>query len=83
MKILLFIALFQLSYFTHANANTEAGIDSIKEAQLRNYPGGKDESDIKVQPELHQPTQKVHKRNVHKDVVNSLLKEEEPEKEKR
>ena len=62
MKILLFIALLQFSYFIHAKANTDLETDSIKEAQLRNYPGGKDEGDIKVQPELYQPIHKIYKK---------------------
>lgn len=66
-SVLLMLFVFNISIFVQAQEPVLAGrnFDETKEAEVtqiarkRLYPGGKDESDLKVQTELTNPVRKI------------------------
>ncbi len=65
MKILIILSLFTCSVFAQDRSPDAAKIDEKAETEISSkvknkiYPGGKDETPLKVQPTLVMPTRKI------------------------
>lgn len=66
MKKIIFFSILILSKFALADdivapleQRDPAAVHIVDQAKLRQYPGGRDEQDIKIQPSLAQPTKNI------------------------
>src|SRR5687768_7820823 len=62
-----------------ANAAEPTG----KKRVTRNYPGGQDEEDLKVLPELNRPDVVIDRKTIEQNVLKNFLKKSEDESSKK
>lgn len=80
MKPVMILSLCALVFVSFsgvlASATPSGVVDEAHErAMKRQYPGGSDEEDLKVQDELVQPKKKYDEKSIEAEVVKSLFKD--------
>ena len=78
-KVLLVLSM-ALAAVVAAIADVNHTLD-VSETGKAAYPGAADEEELTVQGELHEPTRKVYRTQIHTQVLNALVKKREAAQE--
>lgn len=70
---------FLFSLFVFSFAFLLSSVGSANSSTTRQYPGGADEQDLRVQPELQEPTLKTDRRTFEQNIMKNVFKKNSSE----